>query len=302
MDDPLNWHDLEIFHAVLEQGSFSAAARKLGISQPTVSRHIEALEHKLGKQLFVRAAGSLEPSALAQELGQRTADMSEGMFGIRRLLDGHREVPQGIVTLSLPYGMGALVLLHALEGFEHAYPELSIDLRFGPQQSNLGRREADIDLRWSAPAEPDVITIPMGVWRFGLYAAPSYLERYGTPRSVGELGDHLFPYVDEVLMQRMLGEFESHGVTLRRFPYRCTGNLLLQVFMGASGRTLCPMPVNLQSPGTVRVLPHYAFDSPSIWLAMHSAMRRNAAIRAVWNWLAERLPESFRLTRQDPVN
>ena len=47
MDAPLNWHDLEIFHAVLEEGSFSAAARALGLSQPTISRHIEVLERKL---------------------------------------------------------------------------------------------------------------------------------------------------------------------------------------------------------------------------------------------------------------
>ena len=69
MDEPLNWHDLEIFHAVLEQGSFSAAARELGLSQPTVSRHIEQLERTLGKELFTRTSTGLTPSELALDLG-----------------------------------------------------------------------------------------------------------------------------------------------------------------------------------------------------------------------------------------
>jgi DNA-binding transcriptional LysR family regulator len=298
MDAPLDWHDLEIFHAVMEHGSFSAAARALGMSQPTVSRHIEALERTLGRELFARAAGGLEPSALARDLGQRTAEMSDSMFGVQRLLDGHREIPQGIVTLSLPYGMGGLVLLQALKGFELAHPEVSLDLRFGPPQSNLGRREADIDLRWSQPTEPEVICLSMGTWLFGLYATPEYLERHGTPQTAADLNEHLFPYVDEAVMKIWLEAMAERGVKLHRFPFRCTGNLLLQVFMGIDGRTLSSMPVNLQSPLTVRVLPEFSIASPPIWLAMHSALRRNAAIRAVWNWLAERLPASMRRTHE----
>lgn len=298
MAESLNWSDLEIFHAVLEHGSFSAAARELGMSQPTVSRHIEALERKLGRELFVRAPGGLAPSALARDLGQRTADMSEGMFAARRLLDGHREIPQGIVALSLPYGMGGLVLLQALKGFELAYPEVSIDLRFGPPQNNLGRREADIDLRWTEPTEPEVISLSMGTWHFGLYAAPEYLERYGTPHTAEDLNEHLFPYVEEGVMKIWLEALAEHGITPRRFPFRCTGNLLLQAFMGIDGRTLGAMPVNLHSPTTVRVLPELSIASPPIWLAMHSALRRNAAIRAVWDWLVEHMPRIMQMTRE----
>jgi DNA-binding transcriptional LysR family regulator len=64
MDEPINWHDLEIFHAVMEQGSFSGAARVLGLSQPTVSRHIEGLERRLGRELFMRNGAGLEPTSL----------------------------------------------------------------------------------------------------------------------------------------------------------------------------------------------------------------------------------------------
>ena len=87
MDEPINWHDLEIFHAVLEAGSFSGAARSLGLSQPTVGRHIEALERTLGKELFTRTSSGLEPSEIAQSLGKHAARpnlSTHGWFGLSR--------------------------------------------------------------------------------------------------------------------------------------------------------------------------------------------------------------------------
>ncbi len=140
MDDPINWHDLEILHVVLEQGSFSQAARASGLSQPTVSRHIEALEQRLGKELFVRTSTGLEPSEIALTLGQHTAQMSEGMFAVQRTLDGKEEAPRGLVTVSMPYGFGGILLARALAGFHQRYPDISIDLKFGPPQSDLGPR------------------------------------------------------------------------------------------------------------------------------------------------------------------
>jgi DNA-binding transcriptional LysR family regulator len=297
MDDPLNWHDLEIFHAVLEHGSFSAAARALGMSQPTVSRHVESLERRLGRELFVRAPSGLAPSALAREMGQRTADMSEGMFGVQRLLDGQLKEPQGIVTLSLPYGFGGIVLMRALREFHDHYPDVSIDLRLGPLQSNLGRREADIDLRWLEPAEPEVISRRMGHWHFGLYATDHYLRRHGIPQRITDLNDHAFPLADDAVMEFIVEQLAEHGVQLRRFPFRCTGNLMLNTLMSAESCTMGLLPNGLHPPAMIRVLPEFHIASPAMWLTMHSALRRNTPIRAVWDWLQEHLPPVMQATR-----
>ena len=129
MDEAINWHDLEIFHAVLEQGSFSGAARALGLSQPTVSRHIEALERSLGKELFARTGTGLEPSELALALGEHAARMNDGMYGIQRVLDGKEEAPRGVVTISLPHGFGGIPLALSLVGFHDHYPDIAIDLK-----------------------------------------------------------------------------------------------------------------------------------------------------------------------------
>ena len=299
MSEQLNWHDLEILHAVLEAGSFSGAARALELSQPTVSRHIDALERKLGKELFARANGTLEPSRLALDLGEHAAGMNEGMFAIRRVLDGAEEKPRGIVTLSLPYGFGGVVLVEVLADFHRYYPNISIDLKLGPPRSNLGRREADIDMRWQAPTEPEIIHKRMGSFQMGLFAAQSYIERHGNPRHPAELTKHFFPYVDDGVMQLVLQSLEEFGGRPGHFPFRCSGNLMLASAMCIMGVTINLYPLALQPAQLVRLLPAYHFTSPEFWLTMHSGLRRNSAIRAVWDWLVERMPPLLARTRSE---
>jgi DNA-binding transcriptional LysR family regulator len=297
MDDPINWHDLEIFHAVLEQRSFSGAARVLGISQPTVSRHIDSLEQSLGRELFTRTSGGLEPSTVALDLGQYAMQMSEGMFGIRRVLDGKEEAPQGIVTISLPHGIGGIPLARAFDGFHEHYPDIAIDLKFGPPQNNLGRREADIDVRLQEPTEPELICKSMGSIHFGIYAAESYLQRHGLPRQPADLNEHFLPYADEYLMEPVLKSLAEFGVEPRRFPFHCSGNTVLAQVLGYMGVTLSMIPIGLEHSSMQRLFPQYHWSAPPLWLNMHSSLRRNVRIRVVWDWLMEYLPRIIENTR-----
>jgi DNA-binding transcriptional LysR family regulator len=298
MSEPLNWHDLEIFHAVLEHGSFSAAARTLHMSQPTVSRHIDALERKLGRELFVRAAAGLQPSELALRLRDAAAEMNEGMFTVRRLLDGAQSAPRGVVTLSIPFGIGNIIVAKALEGFHERFPDISIDLKLGPSQTNLGRREADIDLRWQEASEPDVISRALGSFETGLFASESYLRKYGVPRSAEELENHGFPWLDEAIMERFLPQLEQLGVRPRHFPFRCSSNFMVMMQLANLGLTLGYSPFGFLPPAMTRLLPAVRAVSPPLWLTMHSALRRNAPIRAAWDWLVERMPPVMQMTRE----
>jgi DNA-binding transcriptional LysR family regulator len=298
MNGSINWHDLEIFHAVLEQGSFSGAARALGLSQPTVSRHIESLERTLGRELFTRNSSGLEPSELALSLADYAGQMSEGMFGIRRLLDDKEKAPSGTVTLSLPHGIGGIPLARSFDGFHDVYPDISIDLKFGPPQNNLGRREADIDVRLDRPSEPELISKGMGPVHFGIYATEDYLRRHGIPSEPADLNEHFLPYTDEYLMAPVLESLAEFGVNPRRFPFGCSGNTMLVQVLGNMGVTLNMAAVGLQLPGMKRLFPEYFWATPELWITMHSALRRNTRIRAVWDWLVEHLPEITAGTRE----
>ncbi len=297
MTGPINWHDLEIFQAVLEQGSFSGAARVLGLSQPTVSRHIEGLERTLGKELFTRSSSGLQPSELALSLGEHADQMRDGMYAIQRVLDGKEEAPRGIVTISLPHGFGGMPLAVTLVGFHEHYPDISIDLKFGPPRTDLSRREADIDLRMTQPNEQDVIAVCLGAIRFGIYGTDEYLARHGTPARAEDLLRHLLPATDDFVMGPFLQSLSDVGVEPRHFPIRCTGNTMLVQMLGNMGVTLGAVPVGLALPTMHRVLPDYHWETPPLWLTMHADLRRNTRIRVVWDWLRERLPLLLESTR-----
>ena len=149
--------------------------------------------------------------------------------------------------------------------------------------------EADIDLRWHQPSEPEVITRNIGSFHIGIFASDLYLQRYGVPQKMTDLDAHYFPHVDEALMSLVLQGLEAEGVQAHRFPFRCSGNLMLSTVLGAMGLTLCMSPISLEPEGLRRVCPEYRWDSPSLWLTMHSALRRNTRIRVVWDWLLEHL-------------
>jgi DNA-binding transcriptional LysR family regulator len=290
MDEAINWHDMEILHAVLQQRSFSEAARALGLSQPTVSRHIDALERALGRELFVRTTSGLEPSDLALSLGEHARDMSDSMFAIERVLDGEQALPEGIVTLGLPYGFGGLPMALALQDLHQHYPGLSIDLKAGPPENDLGHRETDIDVRWEKPSQADLITRSMGSIHFGLYATESYIARHGCPEAIGDLREHMFPFVEPALMSEVLASLKRAGAEPRHFPFRCSGNTMLSLLLGNQGLTLAMAPCGLQDPHQRRLCPDYHWEAPILWLTMHAGLRRNAPIRAVWDWLVGRLP------------
>jgi DNA-binding transcriptional LysR family regulator len=298
----INWHDLEVFHTVLELGSFSGAARHLGLSQPTVSRRIEALERSLGKELFTRTATGLEASEIALAMAEHAGQMSAGMYGIQRVLAGTEDKPTGLVTFNLPHAIGSIPLLRSFNDFHQHYPHITIDLKSGPPQVNLGRREADIGLQPIEPREPELITKCIGGIHYGLYASPDYLAKYGVPRTAKDLEQHFFPTTNTFVHTPHLKSLEQFGAQPKLIPFGCSDNIHLLHLMGAMGLTLTSQAIGLQIPGMQRVVPEYHFESPDLWMSMHSSLRRNARIRVVWDWVTEHLPRVCAATRAPQGN
>ncbi len=299
MNDKLGWQDLEVLNAVMEEGNFSLAARVLGVSQPTVSRHVEQLERKLGKELFTRARSGLQPTGLAHQLATYTSQMSDNAYAIQRALDGIEENPSGVVTIHLPYGFGAHPVVRALTDFHEQYPDIVIEFKNGSLASNLGRREADIDLRWIEPSEPEVVARGLGKFHVAFYASQRFIERYGMPQTGAELSALPWPLVGEVIMDTFKPELEKWGIEPSYYPFHCAGNAYLNPAFSAIGTTIALQPVGIHPPDFKRLLPDVAIPSPEMWLSMHYTMRRNARIRAVWDWLVEHIPAAYAATRED---
>lgn len=300
MKNLCNWNDLEVLNAVLEEGSFSRAAIVLEMSQPTVSRHIERMETRIGKELFTRNPRGIEPTEAARHLGVYAAQMNDAMYAAQCTVDGTIESTAGIVKVSFPLGQGGIPLAKSLIGFNQKYPDISVDLIDGPLQNNLGRREADIDLRLERPTEPELIVKSVGHFDVGLWATEEYLQRHGMPKNVSDVNKTGFYFPADPVRQHYVTQLQGSGIdpTSFQIPIRCSNNQFFGMMLGCLGMTIMPMPVGYPVANATRILPHLTVSTPDFWLAMHSSLRRNARIRAVWDWLVIHLPETMDFSRQ----
>ena len=197
---------LRLFVRVAATGSFSQAARELSLSQPTASRIISALEKRLGGTLFTRTTRAIT-------LTETGADYLAKIKTILEDLDAADDAFRGTGELrgTLRIGMASLTasrdIIPCLTGFAELHPFLKIDLVIEDRRQDLILDNVDVALRFGKLADSSAIARRIGVYPMGIAAAPSYLERYGTPESPTDLLDHVFV---------VAGPAAAKGLTLRK--------------------------------------------------------------------------------------
>src|SRR5580658_7604969 len=142
-----SWDHYRTLLAVLDEGSLSGAARTLGLTQPTVGRHVEALESELGTPLFTRSVGGLAPTEAALALRPHAETMAAAAEALVRTASGEADAVRGVIRVTASDVMGVEVLPPMLAGFHEAHPDVIIELTLSNRQEDLLRREADIAVR-----------------------------------------------------------------------------------------------------------------------------------------------------------
>lgn len=197
----LDWDDLKIALAIARHGTLSAAARTLGSTQPTVSRRLDALEQRLGAQLFEREATGLRLTALGDALLAGLAQMETGALAVERQIAARDTGLHGeIVVTSLDW-LGDEVLAPLLARFGAQHPGLTIELINDGKVYNLARREADLAFRFGPFSQENLIERRVGEVQYALYANAAYLARHGQPNEADGLRGHQL-----VLLDRAAGE------------------------------------------------------------------------------------------------
>ena len=186
----MNWPWLRSFVAVLKTGSLTAAARQLNTTQPTVGRHIRALERQLGETLFDRHPNGLVPTARATEIYERAAAVEEAVSGLTASVGQASPQVSGLVRLTTSMVFAVELLPGLLQDLLHTHPGLQVEVIASDDVRNLLRREADIAIRLVRPQQGEVIATKVGEVQMGLYARRDYLAREGTPSHARELGTH----------------------------------------------------------------------------------------------------------------
>jgi DNA-binding transcriptional LysR family regulator len=171
-------------------GSYTAAARALGVSPSAVSKSVQRLEQRLGLRLFSRTTRSLTLTSEGRDLHERTLRLLREADAIEQAASAARSEPAGVLRIAAPLPIGTHILAAALPRFRSRYPKLAIDLRLGDQFVDLIEEGIDVAIRVGELADSRLISRQLAPHRICAFASPEYLARRGTPMSPHELVNH----------------------------------------------------------------------------------------------------------------
>jgi DNA-binding transcriptional LysR family regulator len=282
-----NWDELRTFVEVARDGSLSGAARRLGLTQPTVGRHIDALEAALGLTLFTRSPRGLTPTPAALALEAHVEAMAAAAAALGRAASGEAAADRGAVRVTASDVIGCEVLPPILAAFHAEHPGIAIELALTNRTEDLARRDADVAVRMVRPTQSGLVARRIGASRIGLYAHRDYLARFGEPRSLADLASHcLIGFDRDNSSFRGAGDF-ARGLTRETFGFRCDDDVAqLAALRAGAGVGGCQENIARRMPELVAVLPnafHYALE---VWLVMHADLKATRRVRLLFDHLA----------------
>ncbi|EBA16750.1 transcriptional regulator, LysR family protein [Roseobacter sp. SK209-2-6] len=283
-----DWNHIRAFLKTAETGSLSAAARKLGLTQPTLSRQVAALEADLGLLLFERLGKSLSLTDAGRELLAHSQKVGKAVDGLQLAASGQTQSIEGTIRITASDVTTAFVLPPVLHELRLRAPRLTIDLVAANDIRDLMRREADIAIRHVRPEQPELITRLVQEPTARFYAATSYLERRGRPRSLADFSNHDF--VSFSTAERSIEFFTPLGIHLTAENFKIGSNSGLAAWeLVKQGFGICPMAddVAAAATGIEPLLPEMDPIVFPVWLTTHRELHTSRRIRLVFDLLAE---------------
>jgi DNA-binding transcriptional LysR family regulator len=286
MKRPAKWDLYQSLFAVLETGSLSGAARALGLSQPTLGRHIEQLEQALGLPLFTRSPQGLKPTDLALTLRNHLEAMNAASDAIVRDASGEADGETGVVRITASHIIGAEVLPSILADFHELHPGIAVELALSNAVEDLLRREADIAVRMKRPTQGALLARRIGSVPICLYAHRRFIERHGVPNSLGSpSASAIGPDRDETALRSITELSLPFG--REGFRFRSDSDLAqLAAIRAGFGIGGIQAGIARRDPDLVQVLAE-EFNYPlDIWLVMHEDLKTSRRVRLMFDHLA----------------
>lgn len=285
-----DWNRARAFLVTAEEGSLSAAAKALGMTQPTLGRQVSALQDELGVTLFERAGKGLTLTPSGLELVEHVRAMGEAASRMSLSASGQSQAIEGPVCISATEVAAVYDLPPVVAKLRKIAPGITIEIVASNAISDLRRREADIAIRAMRPTDPALIARKVRDETAELFATPAYLESIGSPQTVEDLSKADFLGFDN--NDPWLKGLNSKGltVTAKSFP-AVTGSLLVHWALVKQGLGVGVMQssVGEAEPLVRRALPALAPFDVEIWLVAHRALNTSRRVRLVFDLLAEAL-------------
>lgn len=289
MPEP-DWSLWRSFGAVVEHGSLSAAARTLNLSQPTLGRHIEALEGALGTTLFERTLTGLKPTETALRLYEPVEAARNALAEAMVRAEGAVSALSGSVRITSSTVMCHYVLPEMLYDLRQAFPQVEVELVPSDAVESLLLREADIAVRMFRPTQLELITRKLGEIPIVVVAHERYLQQRGTPERPEQLLEHDLIGFDRSEM--LIAAARRMGLQLSRAHFKVRTDSqtnMLELVKAGLGIGFAQGPLVDATPGLRRLLPGLAPPPLEVWLTTHKELFTSRRIRAIYDRLAEGL-------------
>lgn len=289
MTDP-DWSLWRSFAAVVEEGSLTAAARQLRLSQPTLGRHVEALETELGVRLFDRTLSGLAPTDVALRIYEPVRQARKALAEAGLRAEGANPAVSGSVRITSSNIVCNYVLPAILRDLHAALPHVAIEIVPSDEAENLLLREADIAVRLFRPTQLELVARKLGELPLVAAAHVDYLARRGTPQSPDEMVHHDLIGFDRSELLIATARRMGFDLTRDSFVIRTDSQTTMWELLKAGlGIGFAQAELVRRTPGLVPILPMLKLPPLEVWLATHRELFTNRRIRAIYDRLGEGL-------------
>lgn len=283
---------MRAFLATAETGSLSAAARHLGLTQPTLGRQVTALEDELGLILFQRTARSMRLTDAGHDLLADARAMGDAATRITLLAQSRAHSLDGTIRVTASDMMSAYVLPDIMLRLRGIAPRLRIDVLAANDIRDIVKREADIAIRHVRPDQPDLIARLVREATGHLYASKDYIAARGAPQTITDLEAHDFiSFGDDA---RLIEALAAQGIIVPPQNMRSGSTSGITTWeLVRRGFGLLPMSDDIaaQFPDVAQILPDHPAITFPIWLVTHRELHTSRRIRLVFDLIAEMLAD-----------
>lgn len=281
-----NWDDLKIFLAVVRSGTLRGGAESIKINHTTLTRRLSVMEEQIGSRLFDRSKQGLQLTQIGEELLPYAERVEEEMVAASRMIIGKDSEPVGTVYVSMPHGLAMTSIMDDLALFAERYPDITLNLNFGNDIANLSRRESDVSIRIANEVYDDAVGRRLVQMSQAAYCTREYAERVkdNAGEGLNFIGWH--EPEGDVSAQWLKESFYPKATLKHR-----VSELVPLINLAASGLGMAYLACNLgdRHPNLVRAPFQKPLPYRSIWLLIHTDLRRTARIRRFVDFLGEQI-------------
>lgn len=216
---------MQVFVSVAESGSFSESARRLGLSQPSVSRQINTLEEHLGVRLLQRTTRQLSLTEAGHIYYEKAKQIQNDVIEAGLSISGFKESPSGVLKIAAPVTWADVIIAPYMSEFLEHYPDITLDIECNDNFQNVVEEQLDLVIRVGTLIDSSYIAVPLADIKIVMCATPDYLEKHGTPKSPAELRNHhcivfedynkwLFSNASQTQQVSVSGPISTNSVTM----------------------------------------------------------------------------------------